>query len=103
MNIPQGTKREWTPPLLSMALIGLLGQVGIVTLLILLAALFAGLWLDVQMHTSPVFTLALLIGSIPVSLVAMLVIVRLGLARIKPGLEKPASSQKEETGIGNNA
>lgn len=44
------------------------GEVGCLTLFIVIVALVAGLWLDRTFGTKPVFTLLLLLGSAPISL-----------------------------------
>ena len=44
------------------------GQVGCVTLVIVLAALFGGLALDKALDTKPIFTIILLVGSAPLAL-----------------------------------
>lgn len=44
------------------------GEVGCITLFIVIIALVAGLWLDRVLGTKPVFTLLLLLGSAPLSL-----------------------------------
>lgn len=59
------------------------GQVGCLTLLIVLAALFGGLWLDGVFDTKPFITIALMIASVPVTLVAMFWIVRKATARLQ--------------------
>lgn len=69
-------------------LIVMIGQVGCLTLVIILAAVFAGLWLDQVFDTKPVFTLALLFGGIPVSVLVMLNVGRKTLARMQDDLEK---------------
>jgi F0F1-type ATP synthase assembly protein I len=46
-----------------------LGQVGFLTLVIILAAVGIGLFLDRRFETQPVITIILVLGSIPVSLV----------------------------------
>ena len=74
-----GRKQYW----LNLTLAGAAGQVGCVTLVIIIAAVLGGLWLDARFQTRPIFTLILLIASIPVSLVAMLYIVRLVTSKIK--------------------
>ena len=56
------------------------GQIGCLTLVIILAALALGLWLDNRLDTRPWFTLGLVLASIPLSLVA-LVRAALGTAR----------------------
>lgn len=44
---------------------------GCLTALATLAALLLGLWLDRQFGTRPMFTLTFVLGSIPISLIAM--------------------------------
>lgn len=77
----KANKQYW----LNLTLAGAAGQVGCVTLIIILVAVLAGLWLDSRFQTRPVFTFVLLIASIPVSLAAMLFIVRLFTSKIKAG------------------
>jgi hypothetical protein len=72
-------KQYW----LNLTLAGAAGQVGCVTLIIILAAVLGGLWLDSRFHTRPMFTLILVVASIPVSLLAMVFIVRLVTSKIK--------------------
>jgi F0F1-type ATP synthase assembly protein I len=71
-----GRKVVWT------LLIVLVGQVGCLTLIIILASVLAGLWLDANFHTKPLFTLILLLAGIPLSVVAMLLVARRTLARL---------------------
>jgi hypothetical protein len=80
----KGNKQYW----LNLTLAGIAGQVGCVTLVIILAAVLGGLWLDNHFQTRPVFTLVLIVASIPVSLLAMLYIVRLVTSKIKTGSPK---------------
>ncbi len=89
---PQPNKQR----VINLAIAGLLGQVGCITLLIVLGALFLGLWLDSQFHTRPILTIVLIIASIPVSLLVMFAIVRTGLSRIKPQRDEKKQDQKEE-------
>jgi len=79
---------ERTRQALKMALLGVIGQVGCLTLLIILIALVAGLWLDGQFHTRPLFTLILVLASVPVTLFVMF---RLVLS-IAPRLQVPAGA-----------
>ena len=74
-----------------------MAQVGCLTLVIILVALFGGLWLDARFDTKPVITLVLVFASIPVSLVLMFVIARSAAANIKANVEE---QRKEEAGIG---
>jgi len=75
-------------------LIVLVGQVGCLTLVIILASVFGGLWLDQTFHTKPLFTLILLFAGIPLSVVLMLTVARRTLSRIKSN----AGSEKNISG-----
>jgi F0F1-type ATP synthase assembly protein I len=70
----------------------MIGQVGCLTLIIILASVFGGLWLDKTFGTKPVFTLVLLFAGIPVSVLVMLVVARRTLARLKDQAEKDTDS-----------
>jgi len=64
-------------------LIVLVGQVGCLTLVIILASVIGGLWLDGHFHTKPLFTLVLLLAGIPLSVLLMLQVARRTLSRLK--------------------
>jgi F0F1-type ATP synthase assembly protein I len=74
--------------ILSTLLIVMVGQVGCLTLIIILASVFGGLWLDKTFGTKPIFTLVLLFAGIPVSVILMLVVARRTLARLKDQADK---------------
>ncbi len=78
--------------ILNTLLIVMIGQVGCLTLVIILASVFGGLWLDKTFGTKPVFTLALLFAGIPISVLVMLVVSRRTLARLKEQAEKEKDS-----------
>ena len=71
------------------------GQAGCLTLVIIIGALFGGLWLDSQLDTRPLFTLLLLIGSIPVTVILMFWVVRRATAHIKPSSEESSENQED--------
>jgi len=73
-------------------LIVLIGPMGCLTLVIVLASVFGGLWLDKIFDTKPVITLALLFAGIPVSVLLMLNVGRKTLARMKDDLEKESDT-----------
>ena len=75
-------------------LIVVIGQVGCLTLVVILASVFGGLWLDNMFGTKPVFTLVLLFAGIPLSVILMLYVSRKSLARLK---EKYETEEKETT------
>ena len=56
---------------LTMALVGVIGQVGCLTLLIISVALIAGLWLDNQFQTRPLFALIFVLASVPLTIYLM--------------------------------
>ena len=74
--------------ILNTLLVVMIGQVGCLTLVIILASVFGGLWLDNYFGTKPVFTLVLLFAGIPISVLVMLVVARKTLARLKDQAEK---------------
>lgn len=70
-------------------------QIGCLTVVIVIAALVAGLWLDNRLGTRPWLTLGLVLASIPVSLVA-LVYTALSIGR-RAQTPPPAGDEKGET------
>ena len=72
-------------------LIVLVGQVGCLTLVIILASVFGGLWLDRTFGTKPLFTLILLFAGIPLSVILMLTIARRTLDKLKSRAESSES------------
>lgn len=80
--------------MVSTLLIVVIGQVGCLTLAVILASVFGGLWLDNTFGTKPVFTLVLLFAGIPLSVILMLYVSRKSLARLK---EKYETEEKKTT------
>ncbi len=78
------------------ALISVTGSVGCLTVVIILGAILGGMWLDGHYGTKPTWTLTLALLSIPVSVVAMILIVRAIIKRIQPELEKDQKKQSSE-------
>jgi F0F1-type ATP synthase assembly protein I len=68
---------------LNLTLAAVAGQVGCLTVVIIALALLAGLWLDNQFGTRPLFLVGLLLGSVPVTLVVMFWVVRQATSRIQ--------------------
>lgn len=71
------------------------GQSGCGSVVLIMAMLLGGLWLDALFDTRPAFTLVLLLLSIPLSLGLMLYMVLSATSRISPP-PKAASSEKRE-------
>ena len=80
--------------ILNTLLVVLIGQVGCLTIVIVLASVFGGLWLDQTFGTKPLFTLILLIAGIPISVLLMIFISRRTLARMKLKSESKSTSNE---------
>lgn len=75
-------------------------QIGCLTVVVILLALGAGLWLDSRLGTKPWFTLGLVLASIPVSLY---MVVRLALSAARqayPPEEQRGGGAEEQRGKG---
>ena len=82
----------------TLTLASIAGQVGLLTLGIIFLALFAGLWLDSLMDSKPMFTIILLIASVPATVFIMFRVVRMATNRIKP-----VETLEEEQNSGKNS
>ena len=78
--------------ILNTLLIVMIGQVGCLTLVIILASVLGGLWLDKIFNTKPILTLILLFAGIPVSVLAMISVARRTLARLKHKAQEESNS-----------
>lgn len=78
------------------------GSVGCLTLVIILAAVFIGLMLDARYQSKPTFTLILVLGSVPISLVLMFAIVRAAVSRMKTRAGDTKSDAQEDRDLGAN-
>ena len=73
------------------------GLVGFLTVVIILVAFLAGRWLDNQFGNDALFTVILMVASVPVTLVVMFWVVRSVTARFaKPPVQ---NSEQQEEGI----
>ncbi len=84
MSQPENQKKNNFQYAMNMTMASIAGQVGCLTLAVIFAALFAGLWLDRYLDTKPLFTVAILLGSVPVTLFLMFRLVKAATDRIKP-------------------
>ncbi len=60
----------------NLTIAAVVSQVGCLTIIIIVIGLIGGFWLDAHFNTKPVFTIGLLVVSIPVTLILMLWLVR---------------------------
>lgn len=73
------------------------GQVGCLTIIIILVAFLAGRWLDNQFGSDALFTVILMVASVPVTLIVMFWVVKSVTARFaRPPVQ---NSEQEEEGI----
>ncbi|MBE3040190.1 MAG: AtpZ/AtpI family protein [Chloroflexi bacterium] len=72
--------------------------VGGLTLVVIFAALFAGLWLDKILDSKPLFTIVLVLVSIPVTLFLTFRVVRAATARIQPAIKKDVTEEEPHRG-----
>jgi F0F1-type ATP synthase assembly protein I len=75
------------------ALASAVSQVGCVTVIVVVGALALGLFVDKTLDTRPLFTVLLLLVSIPVSVYLLVRIALTSAAQIKPPPSKPREHQ----------
>lgn len=92
-NQPEKNRPQYA---FNITLAAVAGQVGCLTLVIVLVALFGGLWLDSHFNSKPMFTIGLTIASVPVTLVAMFWVVKAATSRIAASSAQKPGDPKEE-------
>lgn len=85
---------------INLAIASIIGQVGILTLVIILGSLLGGLWLDNHFQTRPTFTIILIVASIPISIGVMLYISLTGAKKIQNQTTESKKMIKEVSNIG---
>lgn len=93
---PKANKHNFT----NMTIAVLVGQVGVLTLVIVLGAVFGGLALDKALGTRPWVTVGLLVLSLPVSLFLMILIARRAVKRLKTS---ETTKMQEEDAVGEDS
>ncbi|GJQ37774.1 MAG: hypothetical protein JETCAE02_01860 [Anaerolineaceae bacterium] len=81
------------------ALTTVIVQVGCLTPIIILGFLFLGQWLDRQFNAGPWFTVAFILGAMPVSVIVLFLIVNSATRRLKSE-KKSEISPKEDSASG---
>jgi F0F1-type ATP synthase assembly protein I len=87
--VPQDRQR-----LVNLTVVALVGQVGCLTLIIVLAAVFGGMWIDSRMNSKPVGTIILVAVSVPLAIFVMLKVVRATLKKLGLDTQPDATIQK---------
>jgi uncharacterized membrane protein len=85
---------------INLTVITVAGQAGCLTLVIIFLALIAGLWLDARLDTRPLFTILLMVGSAPITFIAILWVVKRAIPRIKSEAELSSKPNQEEVNRG---
>jgi hypothetical protein len=93
-NLPKNPRQY----ALNLTLAGVAGLAGVITLVIVLLAMFTGIWLDNKFDTNHNFTLGLILGSVPVTLIVMFYFVRSATAKIKPSITKKPLEEEVNSG-----
>jgi MFS-type transporter involved in bile tolerance (Atg22 family) len=68
------------------------------TLVVIFAALFAGLWLDKILNSKPILTIILILVSVPVTLFLTFRVVKSATARIEPAIKKDVTEEEPHRG-----
>lgn len=96
MSNKDGQKTDRAQYAFNMTLAAVAGQVGCLTLLVIIGTLLGGLWLDARLDTKPLFTVLLLVGSIPVTIILMFWVVRKATSHIKPAAGEGSNLNQED-------
>ena len=96
MSEPEGQKTDRAQYAFNMTLAAVAGQVGCLTLVIIIVTLFGGLWLDTRLDTRPLFTIIFLVGSIPITIGLMFWIVRKATSKIRPSEKENKTESLQE-------
>jgi len=91
-NSGEGNKKQRT---INVIIAILVAQVGLISLVIILAALFGGMWLDNQFGTRSTYTIIFLLASVPVSLLTMLMIARSTIKKIRAEASRPKFAEEQ--------
>jgi F0F1-type ATP synthase assembly protein I len=83
MSQPAPDAQKQSNKVFNTTLITVVAQVGCLTPVIILGGLFLGLWLDRTFDSGPMFTIIFIVVAMPVSIIALLAIVRSATKRLK--------------------
>jgi F0F1-type ATP synthase assembly protein I len=86
----------------NLALASVAGQSGCMTVIVIFMALFGGMFLDARLNTHPVFTIGLVLVSVPVSLYMMIRLLLSSVAAIKHPVQDsdPAAGAAPDSAAG---
>jgi len=93
---PGDTNASRKQKFINLTIAGVVSQVGCLTLVIIGGALFLGMYLDTRTGSKPWFTLGLVLGSIPISLLVMVILSLAAVKKIKTA-RSTMPDQEEKT------
>jgi magnesium-transporting ATPase (P-type) len=89
--------RKQEPAAQTAEMAGIIGQIGCVTVLIIVVALGAGLFIDRYFETGNLFTILFVVGSVPITLYATVRLSLTAVARMNaPRNNAPTTAKTEE-------
>ena len=91
----QTDKKNQSRNIFNLTLAAVAGQVGCLTLIIVLLALFGGLWLDKQLNSKPAFTIGLMIISVPITLYLMFWVVKKATTKLNDSKRNLKAEEQE--------
>jgi F0F1-type ATP synthase assembly protein I len=94
MSQPNGKGQDEFRTAVTMTVLWVAG----LTLVVIFGALFAGLWLDKVLDSKPLFTIVLILVSVPVTLFLTFRVVRTATARIQPAIKKDVTEEEPQRG-----
>jgi F0F1-type ATP synthase assembly protein I len=94
MSQPNGKGQDEFRTAVTMTVVWVAG----LTLVIIFAALIAGLWLDRILNSKPLLTIVFILVSIPVTLFLTFRVVRAATARIQPVIKKDVTEEEPHRG-----
>ncbi len=100
-TIRMSRKQDPSEYIRNMALAVVAGQAGCSTVILVFMALFGGMYLDAKLDTHPIFTLVLVLLSVPLGLYMMVRVVLSSTSRITPPSKggSSAATHKKENGL----
>ena len=95
MSDPKRQENDRRQKAYNLTLAAVASQVGCMTIVIIFGALIGGLWLDKTFATKKLFTILLMLASMPVTLYLMVVVVKAATNRIRPVIAKKNNENLE--------
>ena len=95
MSEPKSQENDRRQKAYNLTLAAVASQVGCMTIVIIFGALIGGLWLDKTFATKKLFTILLMLASMPVTLYLMVFVVKAATNRIRPVIAKKNNENLE--------